>query len=254
MRFKILILLLAVSISSVSFAQNRQASSVHMEAGFNVGLTSFNTDWGIRNDAKSNFTGNMGLGVAAAAYVKFFSKDPNVTPDPSWFSQHMVLKAEVSYLRAKIEHHDNRSDISRFMNGVGSVINAGAILEYHPNIQPYYIPKKHRNYDPYLSFGLQGSLSSPSVNHRGLIPVYSGVDENDTPRVNEDSKFTYSIVFGGGIKKELDYNSFLVFDWRWNYYNSDYIDGLNPDPIEAPNKYNDWTTFFSVGYIYQFNN
>ncbi len=253
MRFKIFILLLAVSISSISFAQQGQASPVHLEAGFNVGLTSFNTDWGIRNDAKSNFSGNMGIGVAAAMYVKFFSKDPTVTPYPSGFAKHMILRAEVSYFRAKIEHHDVRSDVSQYMNGTGSVLNAGTILEYHPNIQPYYIPKKYRKYDPYLSFGVQGSLSSPTVNHRGLIDAYSGVDDNDIARVNEDSQFTFSFIFGAGVKREIGYNSSIVLDVHWNYYNTDYIDGLNPNPEIVANKNNDWTEFFSIGYIYHFN-
>lgn len=253
MNLKIFILILAVSISSVSFAQHGQASSVHMEAGFNVGLTSFNTDWGIRKDAKSNFSGNMGFGIAAAAYLKFFSKDPVITPNPGWFSRHMILRGEISYFRANIEHHDIRSDVSQYMKGTGSVLNAGTILEYHPHVQPYYIPKKYHKYDPYLSFGLQGSLSTPSVTHRGLIEAYSGVDENNFSRVNDDSQFTFSLVFGAGVKRELDYNSSIVLDLHWNYYNTDYIDGLNPNPDIVDNKYNDWTEFFSVGYIYHFN-
>jgi len=43
----------------------------------------------------------------------------------------------------------------------------------------------------------------------------------------------------------------LMIDMRLQYYFSNWVDGLNPDPtIYLENRANDWNVWFNVGYIY----
>lgn len=42
-----------------------------------------------------------------------------------------------------------------------------------------------------------------------------------------------------------------MFETRFQMYNSDWIDGLNPNKdLYKENKYNDWQVWFNFGYIY----
>jgi hypothetical protein len=45
-----------------------------------------------------------------------------------------------------------------------------------------------------------------------------------------------------------------MVDLRFQYYFSNWVDGLNPDPkIYKENKANDWLVWFNFGYIYYLN-
>ena len=42
-----------------------------------------------------------------------------------------------------------------------------------------------------------------------------------------------------------------MIDLRWQYYFSNWVDGLNPDPnIYKENKANEWLVWLNFGYIY----
>ena len=47
----------------------------------------------------------------------------------------------------------------------------------------------------------------------------------------------------------------LVLDMRAQYFNSDWVDGLNPNKdLFKENKNNDWLTFVGLGYIFYLDN
>ena len=45
-----------------------------------------------------------------------------------------------------------------------------------------------------------------------------------------------------------------MLDLRWQYFFSDWVDGLRPDPrFYSENKANDWLVWLNFGYIYYLN-
>ena len=62
---------------------------------------------------------------------------------------------------------------------------------------------------------------------------------------------TWSVVASVGTRYKLSEMSDLFAELRWQYYFSDWVDGLNPDPkVYSENKANDWNAWFHFGYIY----
>ena len=59
---------------------------------------------------------------------------------------------------------------------------------------------------------------------------------------------TWSVVTSIGVRYKLAPLSDLMLDLRWQYYGSDWIDGLNHQL--SSNKYNDWLIWLNFGYIY----
>ena len=62
---------------------------------------------------------------------------------------------------------------------------------------------------------------------------------------------TWSVVSSIGTRYKLAPLSDLIVDLRWQYYFSNWVDGLNPDHNLYPeNKANEWNVWFNFGYIY----
>jgi hypothetical protein len=87
--------------------------------------------------------------------------------------------------------------------------------------------------------------------------VYSELGELNTPITTPPKYFdsfqqsgdsTWSVVMSVGIRYKLGPLSDLMLDSRWQYYFSNWVDGLNPDVPE--NKANDWIYWLNIGYIY----
>ena len=122
-----------------------------------------------------------------------------------------------------------------------------------------YSVRRYRDLDfsPYVSLGLFGDYYSPSLEYDesvGLFPKWEGENHNVDPG------FTGSISFGLGSRIRLGDYSDLVVEGRWQYFLTDWVDGLDAQPGTPPNdygtdtanKFNDWMMTLSVGYIYYF--
>ncbi|NQY06861.1 MAG: glutamate dehydrogenase, partial [Flavobacteriaceae bacterium] len=59
---------------------------------------------------------------------------------------------------------------------------------------------------------------------------------------------TWSVVWSLGTRYKLTPLSDLMLDLRWQYYFSDWVDGL--DHNDSSDKYNDWNVWLNFGYIY----
>ncbi|HSI70582.1 MAG TPA: hypothetical protein VK941_10135, partial [Gillisia sp.] len=69
--------------------------------------------------------------------------------------------------------------------------------------------------------------------------------------IDLDGGTTWSLQGSIGTRYRLNLVSDLVVEARWNYYDTDWLDGLN---IDAPqNKYNDFVMWFTIGYVYYLN-
>ena len=73
----------------------------------------------------------------------------------------------------------------------------------------------------------------------------------EEPYIDDSTGSTYAIVGSVGTRYRLNDNSDLVLDARWQYYGSDWVDGLNHD--NPQNEANDWIFWLNVGYIFYLN-
>ena len=97
----------------------------------------------------------------------------------------------------------------------------------------------------YSDYG-SGDWRDPGV----LFPKW---DINDYPTAARVTPgITMSATLGVGTRRKLSYYSDILIESRWQYFFSNYVDGLHARQA-VENKYNDWLLWVHVGYIYYLN-
>ena len=230
------------------------------EIGAIVGPVAFQSDYGERHDFSTN-AGNSGFGIGIIHYLNFsYKADCNCYTPETYFNDHFKLRSELSYNKTELQHFGEWVDASdnslfatqlRGMRGSTSVTNIGMQLEYFPySIRDF--TSTIGALAPFISLGGQFSFYDPEA--------YSTLGPLDTP-ISTPIKYynattnqggtVWSIVTSVGTRYKLSELSDLMIDLRVQYYFSNWVDGLNPDPtIYKENKANDWNVWLNFGYIY----
>jgi hypothetical protein len=254
---KLLIIFLFLFIAANTFAQDKNSH----EVGFVLGAAAFTTDYGQRYDFSSNVGGNIGVGIGVVYFFNFTDYRYRWNQRTNYFSEHFRVKAELSYMSAKLNHfgewvdEDRQTlgaDQLRAMHGSSKVVNLGALLEYHivdiVDFGSRRIPRLH--WSPYLSIGLMGNYYNSTMEYDedlGLFPKWAVPGAVDT-----SGGFTGSLNMSVGTRYKLGEYSDILIEVRWQYFFSDWVDGLNAKADPA-NKYNEWVFFPHIGYVYYLN-
>ncbi len=227
------------------------------EVGIITGPVVFYSDFGQRYDFETN-SGNVGFGVGLVHYINFsYRADCNCYTRDTYFNDHFKLRNEIDYHKTNFEHFgkwvdpDRTSlfaDQLRAMKGSSTVFDIGSQLEYFPlSIRDF--AAGGFKIAPFISFGVHWVSYDPKV--------YSDLGPLNTPISTPDKYFdsfqnegdsTWSVVGSVGIRYKLTPLSDLMLDSRWQFYFSNWVDGLNPDVPE--NKANEWIYWLNIGYIY----
>jgi hypothetical protein len=240
------------------------------EIGFMSGSAHFTTDYGERFLFKSNVGGNVGVGFGIIHYLTFVDYRYRWNQQASWWVDHFRLRNEISYMSADLDHFgqyvdesqtSDQADRLRAMSGKSRTLNIGTQLEYHfKNITDFGSRRDPDNkYSPYASLGVLGVFYDPSL--------YSDYGDGDWQAdqsilyekwaipgtVNDDKGFAFSITAGLGTRKKIGEYSDIFIEAKWQYYFSNWIDGLNATDPAANNLFNDWNMFIHAGYIYYLN-
>lgn len=241
---------------------NAQSSLAH-EVGFIFGPSLMKSDYGERNDSSTNF-GNNGFGIGLVHYLNFATNARYST----YFNEHFKVRSELSYSQTKLSHfgqwvEGNSNSIGkqqlRAMEGKSSIINLGAQLEYSPLSEFYDFENSIGSFSPYVSLGVQYNLydvkTASSLGELGTtattFPKYLTASDGHNYGFSTENGGVLSIVSGIGVRYKLSDLSDLMIETRLQYFNSDWIDGLNPNKeIYTENKYNDWQIWLSFGYIF----
>lgn len=230
------------------------------EVGVIAGPVAFQSDYGERHDFDTNF-GNTGYGIGLIHYLNFsYKADCNCYTPETYFNDHFKLRSELSYNKTNLRHYgeyvagDKKKDFNRqlrAMRGSTAVTNIGMQLEYFPlSIRDF--TSTVGALAPFISLGGQFSFYDPEaystlgrLDAPGTLPIkYIGATQNSSGTV-------WSVVGSVGTRYKLAPLSDLMVDFRLQYYFSNWVDGLNPNPSRYPeNKANDWLVWFNVGYIY----
>lgn len=244
-----------------TYKANAQFGFSH-EIGAIVGPVAFQSDYGERHDLKTN-SGNTGYGIGLIHYLNFsYKAECNCYTPETYFNDHFKLRSELSYNKTKLKHFGEwvEPDRNRLFNrqlramrGSTAVTNIGMQLEYFPfSIRDF--TASTGGLAPFVSLGGQFSFYDPEaystlgdgrLNTPSTTPVkYYNATQNEGGTV-------WSVVGSIGTRYKLAPLSDLMVDLRWQYYFSNWVDGLNPNPdIYTENKANDWLVWFNVGYIY----
>lgn len=229
------------------------------EIGVIAGPVSFQSDYGERGEMGA-YMGNTGFGIGFIHYVNLSYIGYNHYKPETYFDEHFKLRTEISYTKSKFQHYGRWVDNSnnslgvqqlRAMRGETEIINVGLQLEYYlTNV--HYFENTTGSYNPYFSVGAHCSFYNPKAysllgpldNSITTLPKYIGATTNSSGSV-------MSIVGSVGTRYKLEPLSDLIFEVKMQYYFSDWVDGLRPDPtIYTENKANDWLVWLNVGYIY----
>jgi hypothetical protein len=230
------------------------------ELGVIAGPVAFQSDYGERHDFATN-AGNSGYGIGLIHYLNFsYRAECNCYTPQTYFNDHFKLRSELSYNKTGLKHFGRWVDASntsngaqqlRAMKGSTAVTNVGMQLEFYPlSIRDF--TSTVGSLAPFFSLGGQFSFYDPeahsdlgALNTQFSTPIkYIGATTNQGGTV-------WSIVSSVGCRYKLNDLSDLMVDMRWQYYFSNWVDGLNPDPTKYPeNQANDWIVWLNFGYIY----
>ncbi|RZJ28763.1 MAG: glutamate dehydrogenase [Flavobacterium sp.] len=232
------------------------------EVGGIIGPTAFQSDYGERHDLKTNL-GNSGFGIGLIHYLNFsYRAECNCYTPETYFNDHFKLRSELSFTKTKLEHFGKWVDGPetpfvhklKAMHGETSVTDIGMQLEYFPlSIRDF--SATIGSWGPFISLGAHFSFYDPKA-YSDLGPLDSQVS---TPQkyfgaTQNESGTVWSVVTSVGTRYKLTTLSDLMVDFRLQYYFSDWVDGLRPDPaVYKENKANDWNVWLNFGYIYYIN-
>lgn len=236
------------------------------EIGVIAGPVAFQSDYGERHDLSTN-AGNTGYGIGIIHYLNFsYEAECNCYTPETYFNDHFKLRSELSYNKTELNHlgqwvegtNSLGKEQLKAMSGSSAVTNIGMQLEFFPlSIRDF--TATIGSFGPFISLGGQfsfynakatstmGPLGTPLT----TFPKYL-VPTDDRPYgFSTESGSVWSVVSSVGTRYKLSPLSDLMVDLRLQYYFSDWVDGLKPNPdLYKENKANDWLVWFNVGYIY----
>ena len=237
------------------------------EVGIIAGPVAFQSDYGERYDITTN-AGNTGLGIGIVHYINFSYKATCSCYSPeTYFNDHFKVRSELSYNKTDLKQFGEwvgpsktsyGADQLRAMRGSTAVTNIGVQLEYFPlSIKKF--SAEIGSFGPFVSLGGQfsyynakatstlGPLGTPLT----TFPKYLTPSEGRPYGFSNEGGTVWSVVSSVGTRYKLSPLRDLMIDLRFQYYFSNWVDGLNPNPaIYKENKANDWLVWLNVGYIY----
>jgi len=230
------------------------------EIGVIAGPITFYSDYGERSDLETNIN-NVGFGIGIIHYLNFsYRADCNCYTRDTYFNDHFKVRNEIDYHVTTLEHYgqwvqpDKESEFAnqlRAVTGKTRVFEIGSQLEYFPlSIRDF--AARTGSLAPFISFGVH-YVSFNAEASSTLGPLNSTIASNEKyiNAYQQEGGSTWAALFGVGVRYKMSPMSDLMLDTRWQYYFSNWVDGLNPDVPE--NMANDWVYWINFGYIYYIN-
>lgn len=243
-------------ILGTNFSMMAQLNVSH-EIGAFIGGVAFQSDFGKRNNFDTN-GGNVGFGIGLVHYVNFaFLSDGHYSTN-TYFNDHFKLRSELSYNSTKLEHFGKWAETNstigyqlRAMKGEAKVTDIGMQLEYYPfSIREF--SSSSNAFAPFISFGGHYSMfQNGTYSELGPMDTSISTPTKYYKSWSDSGGSTWSLLSSIGTRYKLTEDSDLFVEVRCQYYFSDWVDGLKPNPeVYTENKSNDWNLWFNFGYIY----
>lgn len=248
-------------------SQRHRSKKTH-EVAIAIGLSDFTTDYGQRFDNKSNLGANFGFGFGILHYLTFTDYRYRWNHQTSYWAEHFKIRSELSYHTSELEHYGKwvkiingvNGEKLRAMNGKARTFNIGSAVEFHFVDVNDFGSRRDPNlkWSPYVSLGAMVTFYNPDVNTRygdgnwkdnyGLLfSKWAGPD-----RARDTKGITMAATLGVGTRYKLGEYSDLFVEWKYYYFFSNWVDGLNARD-DVANKFVDWLVWLHVGYVYYLN-
>lgn len=234
------------------------------EVGVITGPITFYSDYGVRNDFETNI-GNVGFGVGLIHYLNFsYRADCNCYTRDKYFNDHFKVRTELDFHKTNFDHFgkwvdpDKTSPEANYLratNGSTTVFDIGAQLEYFPlSIRDF--SARPGSIAPFVSLGIHWVSFDPEFFEPNVLDPQISRPPKYINAYQSEADSTFSLVTSFGLRYKLTHLTDLMIDSRWQYYFSNWVDGLNPSFenngfVEVPeNKANDWIYWLNIGFIY----
>ena len=232
------------------------------DIGVFVGKTSLQTDYGQRGNFASEWNNN-GISISVAHYLSFYNRTLRWDPN-NVMHNHLMVKTELHYLNnTKLNHYGywaSKQSIGgeklRAMKGTLRMFNVGLNLEYYLNsLEEFVYPYSDISFNPYFTFGFNYSfytngLKSDLGDWRQNINVLPDkYTYNNALDIGSGEAFSLNI--GLGTRYKLTEKLDLAFQFNYQYFFSDKVDGLQAEVFE--NKNNEWALNMQLGLVYHLN-
>lgn len=243
----------------IAYTGNAQLFS--SEIGAFAGPVALYGDYGERNDSGTNL-GNIGFGIGLLHYMNFSTSNGYSGVNIPFFQDHFKVRNEILYTKINLQHYgeyvdDSRTSLTaqqlRGMRGESSIFSIGTNLEYHiMSIRAFESggPK----FAPSIGLGMNYSFYNPTAfSTLGVLgdPDITPVKYQDA--FSNESGTTFSLIGTAGTRYKLSDSEDLSLNLRWQFFFSNWVDGLNPDENLYPeNKANDWMFSINLAYIFYF--
>ncbi|WP_343766417.1 THC0290_0291 family protein [Gangjinia marincola] len=266
MNTKPLILVFFAFLLANTSIQAQKAFS--QEAGVILGPIQFRGDYGLAGESETNY-GNLGFGFGVVHYINFAynQRRGSYVRASEYLKDHFKIRSEINFFTAKLNHFgkikdDQIADPTQAntldeMEGDARVFEIGTGFEYFPlSIVDFELG--YTRFAPYAGFNVHyATYNSNSSSSLGDLDIAQQEGDEDIlfgtfiGGLDNTGGSTYSLVFNAGTRYRIGETSDLLIDFRFIYYGTDLLDGL--EPVGPQNQDNDWITWLNVGYIYYFD-
>ncbi|MFD0963198.1 THC0290_0291 family protein [Pseudofulvibacter geojedonensis] len=257
----LLLLIIALSVQTIK----AQLGFSH-EVGAIVGPVAFQSDYGVNQNFDTN-KGNVGIGIGLVHYINFaYRADCNCYTKDTYFNDHFKLRNEISWNKTKLNHFGEwthgESQYSRALigtEGTATVLDIGSQIEYFPYSIRDFAAGGY-SFAPYVSLGVHYNSYTPKFEKNAeaqaveaLVATPANLQDETlniwrAESYTQEQASTWSIVWSVGTRYKLTPLSDLLVDLRWQYYFSDWVDGLNHNGPADKNY--DWNLWLNFGYVY----
>lgn len=245
--------------ATISTAQ----SDLAQEVGIFFGPVTLQSDFGERHNIDTN-VGNTGFGVGIVHFINFSANNNR----ESFFTEHFKVRSELAFSKTTLKHFGEwveRKPDGLFakqlkaMKGNSTILGLGAQLEFSPFMKIHDFENTIGALSPYVAAGFQVNYYNTEIgSHLGDVTLptvtpgkYLTPSDGRPHGFSSENGVVVSATGAVGVHYKLTKMSDLMFEARFQMYNSDWIDGLNPNKdIYKENKSNDWQVWFNFGYIY----
>lgn len=232
------------------------------DVGIHFGTNTIQTDYGERGDFLSQY-GNVGKSISLTHTMHFFNTGMRWQTDKSFLSR-IAIRSELNIVTGNklkhfgqwVERDSYVAEQLRAMKGEISFTSLGVQLEYYiSKLGDFLHNSRDIKWNPYLLAGVQYAFYKNNLTSnmgdwqtsRSVLPEkYQAEGALD---IGNGSSLASS--FGFGTRYNLMEGINLNFQFNWQYFFTDALDGLKPDVDE--NKNNEWLVNLQLGVIYNLN-
>jgi len=221
------------------------------ELGILAGPVQMRSDFGLKGDKDTNL-GNIGFGVGLMLDLNPMywgsSRD--------YFYDHFKIRFDLSYNKTNLKHYGEFVDPSqnsdnanklRNQRGEAQNISGGVALEYYPRgLRGFFY--NFFDFAPYVILGAQYTYAQPGANTTDPDNLYGPWDDGS---VSIESFYTAAINTGIGVRFKVSTYSDFLLEAKYQFFNSDWVDGLNHQL--SYNKSKDALIWINFGYVYYIN-